>query len=276
MATSDPGGRSSIPGRRCSRIMMSSPVLRANKYSIMPASRVTPLIRAPMQPGTSASHELDLLGPDRQHAGRIARRRTAEFDPQATDAGKDRLLRLPASDAAGEQVGRADEVGDEAGRAVARRSPRASPICSMRPWFMTDDPVGHRQRLVLVVRDEQCRDADLLLQPPDLVPHLHRAASRRGWTAARRTAAAAARAPAPGPARRAAAGRPRARADSGLPVRRGRPARAPPRRAVAISAARRVAASQAEGDVAAHRHVRKQRVALEHHAHVAPVRRQRR
>ena len=36
------------------------------------------------------------------------------------------------------------------------------------------DPVGHRQRLVLVVRDEHERDADLALDPLEL--HLHRLA----------------------------------------------------------------------------------------------------
>ena len=60
--------------------------------------------------------ELDLFGSDRQHARGIPRRRPRERDPQAAAALEHRAIGITAGNAAGEEIRRADEVGDEAGQ----------------------------------------------------------------------------------------------------------------------------------------------------------------
>ena len=117
--------------------------------------------------------------------------------------------------------------------------------------------------------------AELGVQPGDLERASARAAPRRGWTAARRTGRPAGRARWPGRWRRAGAGRRTARAgwrsSSGVDLQHRRP----PRRRRARS--RRASARpqlQPEGHVLEHRHVRVERVGLEHHGDAALGRRQ--
>ena len=102
-----------------------------------------------------------------------------------------------------------------------------------------------------------------------------RAAWRRGWTAARRAAARAAGSPGRAPVRRAAAGRRKAGAESARRYASSFTSRSiSATRACARGCAmRRI--SRPKRDVARDRQVREQRVALEHDAHPAPVRRQR-
>ncbi len=134
------------------------------------------------------------------------------------------------------------------------------------------DPVAHRHRLDLVVRDVDRRHAQLALHPRDLGAHLHaqarvevrerlvhqedpRLADDR---AAHRDALALAAGELARLALRAGRARPSALAgalDAPSDLRLRRPARA-----------------QAEGDVVEHRHVRVERVVLEHHRDVAPAR----
>ena len=135
------------------------------------------------------------------------------------------------------------------------------------------DLVGHGHGLDLVVRDVDGRGLEPLVQFLDLGAHLRRAAWRRGWTAARRTGTPADRARWRGPWRRAGAGRRRAGADS------GRAAASRSR----MSAARlhpfddlgswRAAQLEREAHVVGDRHVRIERVVLEHHRDVALFRR---
>ena len=90
------------------------------------------------------------------------------------------------------EVHRADEARDEARRRLAvqrRAGPRTARPC--RPH--DGDPVGDRQRLLLVVGHEDGGDAEPLLELADLLAHAGRAAWRRGWRAARRAAAPSAR-----------------------------------------------------------------------------------
>ena len=91
-----------------------------------------------------------------------------------------------------------------------------------------DDPVGHRQRLLLVVRDVERGDAEPVLQFAQLDPHLgaqlgvevrerlveqqHRSARRRWRAPARRAAAGRPTVSMPGARRMAASARGRARA----------------------------------------------------------------
>ena len=100
-----------------------------------------------------------------------------------------------------------------------------------------------------------------------------RAASRRGWRAARRAAAPAARSRSCARARRAAAGRRRAGSGGARRSRRGRPARARRRRARRTSSRGSLRSSRPKATLLRHRHVRPQRVVLEHHADVALPRR---
>ena len=84
------------------------------------------------------------------------------------DAGSAHLDRA-APDRAGHPVGQADEVRDERGcgpRVDERRRPQLLQLAGLHDA----DPVRDRERLLLVVGDEQRRDADLQLHSPDLVP----------------------------------------------------------------------------------------------------------
>ena len=73
----------------------------------------------------------------------------------------------------GEPVHHPDELRDERRSPGRRRSRPAARPARAGPRRMHGDPVRDRQRLVLVVRHEQGGDAELLLQPADLVAQLH-------------------------------------------------------------------------------------------------------
>ena len=135
--------------------------------------------------------------------------------------------------------------------------------------FHHDDAVGDGERLLLVVRhvdDGEVRATAAARGSPRAPGG---AAWRRDWTAARRTAAPAARARARAPRRRAAAGRRTVRTAARSRSRRGRPARASPAPSLARLRLAERPAPRPVGDVLQHGHVREQRIGLEHHADVA-------
>ena len=136
------------------------------------------------------------------------------------------------------------------------------------------DLVGHGHGLDLVVGDVDRRGLQPLVQLLDLGAHLRRAAWRRGSTAARRTGTPAGRARWRGPWRRAGAGRRRAGAESGRDRGRGRGSRPRACTRSSISRLRRAAQLEREAHVGGDRHVRIERVVLEHHGDVALLRRQ--
>ena len=115
------------------------------------------------------------------------------------------------------------------------------------------DPVGDRERLLLVVGDVDRRDPELELDPADLLAqlHAHLRVERRERLVEQQHAAARSRAR--GRARRAAACRPRAGAGSGWRRRRARRARAARARARLRSAFGLLADPEAVLDVAARR-----------------------
>ena len=114
-----------------------------------------------------------------------------------------------------------------------------------------------------------------LLQDADLARHLLAQRRHRDWTAAHRAAARADGSPARVPVRHAAAGRRKAGAAGAARMPRASPAAASPPRAPAIACAGHAPHLQPERDIARDGQMRKQRVALEHDAHLAPMRRQR-
>ena len=132
------------------------------------------------------------------------------------------------------------------------------------------DAIGQRHRLFLVVGDIERGDLQPPLQRAELVAHL---GAQAGIEVAERLVEQQhrrARTPARGRSPRAAAGRPRAPAPAG-------------RRGVHVDQAQRrhdalldlglgdVPHAQGIGDVVEHRHVRPDRVGLEHHAELAQV-----
>ena len=74
-----------------------------------------------------------------------------------------------------------------------------TPHCTIAPCAHHRQPIAHRHRLVVVVRDVQRREAESSLQPHDDEPRLASAASRRGSTSARPSAATVGRARSPVP-----------------------------------------------------------------------------
>ncbi len=70
-------------------------------------------------------------------------------------------------DDAGQEIGGPDEIGDErAGRLAIDLGGRADLLD--HALVHHDDPIGHRQRLFLIVRDHDRRDAEALVQAADL------------------------------------------------------------------------------------------------------------
>ena len=174
-------------------------------------------------------------------------------------------------DVAGQQVGRADEAGHEARRRVLVDGPRRAEL--LDPALVHDrDAVGHGQRLALVVRHVDERDADLALDPLEL--DLHGLAELEVKRAERLVEQQR-----PRPVHQGAGQR------DPLLLAAGQLARAallpageadglddladPPGHLVLGDAL----APQPERDVLEHAHVREQRVGLEHHVHVPLVRR---
>jgi hypothetical protein len=140
------------------------------------------------------------------------------------------------------------------------------PTCSRRPEVEDADPVAHRQRFVLIVRDEQERDADLPLQRLQLGLHLlaqlqveraERLVEQQtcGWLISARASATRWRWP-----------------PDNCAGRRSPDARQPHHGQQLVGAARaldrgHLAHHQRIGDVVAHAHVGEQRVILEHGVH---------
>ena len=135
-------------------------------------------------------------------------------------------------------------------------------------------PVGHRQRLGLVVRDEDRGHTEGFAAASSGRSAPPGAVARRGSTAARRTGTRADARRSRGPAPTRCCWPPES-----CPGRRS--SKSPRRQAVAGRLGARAVRSaladlldtQRVGDVVAHRHVREQRVVLEHHRHVALARR---
>ena len=144
----------------------------------------------------------------------------------------------------------------------------------MRPPVHHDDAVGQRQRLVLVMGDEDGGDADARAAAGGSPPASRRAACRRARPAARPAAARRGRSPARGPAPRAAAGRRKAargmRSSEARQLHHGERLGDPARRSRRAAAARM---TSPKATFSATRHMREQRVVLEHHADVALPRR---
>ena len=127
----------------------------------------------------------------------------------------------------------------------------------------------HRHRLDLVVRDVDDRRLEPAVQLDELRARLRRAAWRRGSRAARPSGTPRDGARSPGRARPVGAARRRAGRACGRAARRGRGSAPLRRTSVRRSSALILRVAQRELDVPAHRHVRVERVALEHHRDVA-------
>ena len=135
-----------------------------------------------------------VTGPGGRMAGAVQH---GVAEPQRAPCGS----RSPAA-----PVHAADEVGDESvGRALVDLERRAELFEHAAPHH--GDAVADRQRLRLVMRDEDGGDAEALLDVADLVPHLLPQLGVEVATAARPAAGCWARSPARGPAPRAAAAR---------------------------------------------------------------------
>ncbi len=200
----------------------------------------------------------------------------APGDPPTPASVPRAATKLPSGcDVALDQVGGAEEGRDKAvGGLVVELDRRADLLDAALVEHR--DAVGDRVRLFLVVGDVDRGEAELALQLRAAPRASRPAAWRRGWTAARRAAAPRARSPGCARARRAAAGR-----RTAAPAGGRRTPSSPTSSSASLTrardlGARHAAALEPEGDVLGDRHVRPQRVALEHHADVAAPRRQRR
>ena len=116
-------------------------------------------------PGLARRGDRDVFGPDRQrHRPRFpcARHLDRHTAPQ-THAAR--------GGGGGQEVGLADEARD---KAVGRFRVDRARVANLQQLARRHhaDPVGHRQRLFLVMRDENKGDAGLVLQPFQLDLHL--------------------------------------------------------------------------------------------------------
>ena len=202
-------------------------------------------------------------GPRRPRRRRPGARRPGMVPP-GTDAP-------PLACVAGQDVGRADEGGDEGVARTPVDVERRADLADA-PFAHDDDQVRHGHRLALVVRDDDGGDAEAAAAAGEAPPASPRAASRRAPRAARRAERAAASAPARGRSRRAAAARRRASRSAGR--RSPADARAPEARSTRASCSAFGDAADAEriGDVVADGQMRKERQRLEHHAEIALMR----
>ena len=101
-----------------------------------------------------------------QRAGSLARRN----DGAVGERARDQVACCPR-DLAGQQVGLADEIGDEqVGGLVIDLARR--PELDDAPAIHHADEIAHRQRLLLVVRDQHEGDAELALQVLQLDLHV--------------------------------------------------------------------------------------------------------
>ena len=177
------------------------------------------LARRPPRPSPAGS------GSSSSSSGRIST--STALAPFAFWAGKRPTRRLDDAvrEPSGQEVAGADELGRPAGGGGEVELLRRA-LLHDRAVPHQRDPVGERERLLAVVRDEHDGDVDRAEDAGELVAH--RAAQVRVDVRPRLVEQheLRARARARARARRAAAGRPRARADSGRRGRRGRRRRA--------------------------------------------------
>ena len=229
----------------------------------------------------------DLVPRERRGRGRATNSRASgrttrsASEPSGSDASRDAGHAGPLGDpraAFPTRTGRTlERPMNVATNRVAGCSKSSSgvPTCSRRPAFRTRDAVAELEGLLLLVRHEERRDADLAGSRASTPGGSAREGTDRGSRAARRAAERAARARARGRARRAAAGRRR----SPSTRRVSNPARpderrAPPRRARAASPREGALRLEAEGHVLSDRQVGEERVVLEDHAEAALLGRQ--
>ena len=190
---------------------------------------------------------------------------------QARPLGRLDLCHRPVAgdDAGVEQVRHAEEAGDERrARALVQLRGRAELLDA--PVLHHGDEVGHRHRLLLVVRDVHERDADLALDAAQL--HLQLAAQLEVQRAERLVEQ-----------QRARVVDERARQRDALLLAAGELGGAPALKALELDeledlghaharlGLRDLLALQPEADVLLDRQVREQRVALEDRVDVAPV-----
>src|SRR5215813_8385099 len=215
----------------------------------------------------------EVLGPDREHAASARHDALRRHPAHGTEHRVDRGAaggHLAAD--AGHEIVDADEIGDEAAPRPLVQLPRGRRL-EDEAVAHDRDPVGERQRLLLIVGDVDRRDAELLLQRADLGPDLDPDLGvqiRKGFIEEQDVGVQD-----EGPGQRdalllaagelagVAVGQAR---EIDLAQALGQPARDVRRR--------QLAQLEAVGDVRGHRHVRPQRIVLEDHADVACVRRQ--
>ncbi len=223
-----------------------------------------------------AGGELDLLGPDRHLelvGTRSGTRAVGRHDALAVAQVHDRHRTLAAVDADVDQVRDTDEAGHE-----RRRGPLVE--LARRRDLLDDavlhdrDAVGHRQRLLLIVRDVDERRLRLRLEVLQLELQLLAELQVEG---AERLVEQQGRGPVDERAGQRDALLLAAGELAGLALLEVLEAHRPDRLLDALL--RLLPADlldlQPERDVVPHRHVREQRVGLEHHVHVAPGRRAR-
>ena len=225
--------------------------------------------RWPAMPGRRRAADRRSSGGSRRPPSPSDRRRRRPRTGQRRPAIRRRCRRRAAAAARiGQQVAVAHEVGDVPVRRRGCAAPRA--CRSAAPAVAQHhEAVGQRQRLLLVVRDVDGGRARATGAGGGSRCASPAAAWRPGWTAARPSAPAAARARPRGRSRPAAAGRRRAGRAACRRAPPGAPAAAPRRPGAAISARGSRRICRPKRDVPAHRHVREQRVVLEHHAEAA-------
>ena len=215
--------------------------------------------------------ERDVLRPHRQRHLiadlRIRIDKAVENADQRRDADPPAGPGAEGRDLAEENIGRADEVGDETASRAAGRSRRGLPICTIRPSLIT-----------AIASDRTSASAWSCVTKTVVMPRLAAAGAARSAspraarvevaTAARRAAAPSAR----GTSARASA---RRCCWPPLSIGAGRSASSPSRtssrhcmtRSRDLGAGRLAPpVAQREHDVLEHRHVRPDRVGLEHHA----------
>ena len=190
-----------------------------------------PVRRAPRRPRPAGGH-LDPLGAH-HHVDVVADGRGVLARPHGQVVGADAADQPVGADLGhrgGEQVRGAEEAGDVRARGLRSRPRSACRPASTWPCVHDREPVGHRQRLLLVVGDVDERRPDLAAGAGAARSAAACGAWRRGRPSARRAAAPWARGRAPGRARPAAAGRRRAGAACARrtsPSARGRAPRRP-------------------------------------------------